>query len=92
MHGLDFVSVEVKFCENEQLPAWWAQCLRQAKPNQTPVLFYRAANQPWKIRMRVFVETPGNKHQLESDVTVDIQDFLVWFENALEEWLNPVKV
>jgi len=49
--GLDWLAPEVKRCETYQLSTWWQQCRAQAKPHQTPVLFYRRNNVPWRVRM-----------------------------------------
>lgn len=90
IHGLDWIAFEVKFCEAEQLPAWWRQCLAQAAAKRAvPCLWYRSAGQPWKVRVRLYANTPGDRDQIEMDATVDSTDFLSWFENALVEQLVP---
>jgi len=48
--GLPWFAPEVKHCETFQLDKWWAQCLRQAKQNQFPALFYRRNHIPWRVR------------------------------------------
>lgn len=86
LHGLDGFAVEVKFCENEQLPAWWRQAVSQAdKLNAVPVLFYRAKNKPWKVRFRAYVATPRDREWIEMDLDVSLEDFLTWFEDAFTE-------
>lgn len=86
LHGLDGFAIEVKFCENEQLSSWWRQTLRQAeKAGGVPILLYRATRCPWSVKMRVFVNTPADRDQIEMDVEVTIEDFMSWFESAYDE-------
>lgn len=88
IHGLDWISIEVKYCENEQIGPWWKQACRQAgKSKSIPVLFYRCNNAPFKVMLRVFVNTPSDRDQIEMDVTTSVEDFLSWFENAMDERL-----
>lgn len=86
IHGLDWISFEVKYCENEQLGPWWNQTLRQAAKNEAvPVLFYRCNNAPFKVMFRAYLNTPKDRDQIEMDVVTTVEDFLSWFENALDE-------
>lgn len=90
LHGLEGFAVEVKFCENETLGSWWAQCLRQAeKLKAVPVLIYRASFQPWTVKLRLFANTPKDMDQIEMDVTVSWEDFIVWFKDAYSERFRP---
>jgi Holliday junction resolvase len=48
--GLDVPgwAIECKRCERLEIPAWWAQALRQAEATgRKPVLFYRQSRKPW---------------------------------------------
>lgn len=85
-------SFEVKFCEELNLTSWWLQCLNQAAKQKdhkdrpaTPVLFYKASRTAWSVKMRAYVQTPHEHDQVELDVTMSMEDFLPWFENALDE-------
>jgi hypothetical protein len=86
LHGLDGFSVEVKFCEQENLGSWWRQTIRQAeKMDGVPVLFYRATRQPWSVKFRAYVQTPLDRELVEMDVETTLEDFLDWFEFAYDE-------
>jgi hypothetical protein len=92
--GLEGFAVEVKFCEELKLESWWAQALRQAeRKNAVPVLIYRSSFEDWTVRWRAYVNTPGDRDQIEMDLEVGIDEFLVWFESAYDEKIAPtVKV
>ena len=71
--GLDWLALEIKFCETLQLDAWWNQTKRQASEHETvvnqkvmPVLMYRQSRKPWRIQM--LGKLPG----LSASVRVDI--------------------
>ena len=52
LHGLDWLALEVKYQETENLTAWWRQCVEQAKEHQTPILFYRRNFvREWRVKM-----------------------------------------
>lgn len=86
LHGLDGFSVEVKFQEIPYSPAWWRQAVAQSeKTKGVPILFYRMSRQPWTVMMRVYVNTPGDRDQVEMDVTITLADFTEWFKEAYDE-------
>lgn len=83
VHGLEWLALEVKRVENiGGLGGWWRQTLAQAKKGMTPVLFYRPNHNPWRVRTRVAVRV-GRGTAVKMTVTVDIQDWLVYFEERL---------
>lgn len=86
VHGLEWLSLEVKRVENlSGLGSWWRQCCKQAGKGQTAVLLYRPNNVKWKVKMRVPVRIGGRgstRHVL-APVTVDIETFLVYFEERV---------
>jgi hypothetical protein len=89
IHGLDGFAVEVKWQENENVPAWWRQAVQQAeRANAVPILFYRGSRQKWKIRFRAYVNTPGDRDQIEMDLDANEEDFVEWFGNAYDESLS----
>ncbi len=52
--GLAWIAPEVKHhakVSRVMVDAWWRQCVGQARDKQTPVLFYRGDNEPWRVRM-----------------------------------------
>lgn len=46
LDGIEGIKIEVKRQERLCLPAWWRQCIRQAK-DEIPVLAYRQNYKPW---------------------------------------------
>jgi hypothetical protein len=86
IHGVPGFAFEVKFQENQNVPAWWRQTLAQAERlGGVPVLFYRATRQPWTVMMRAYVNTPKDRDQIEIDVTITFDDFMSWFREAYDE-------
>jgi hypothetical protein len=89
LHGLEGFAIEVKFCENEQLNQWWAQAVRQAvNLRAVPVLFYRPSHVAWRVKLRAHILTPLNTESVGMDVLMSVDDFLGWFELALQEKLE----
>lgn len=93
--GLDGFAVEVKFQENENVPAWWRQAISQAvKRSQVtgqphvPILFWRASRSKWSVRFRAYVNTPGDRDQIEMDLETSVEEFIEWFGNAYDEKLS----
>lgn len=89
--GLPWMALEVKRCENlSGLGGWWRQCLAATRDRQTPVLIYRKNNAPWTVRLKVpmRIGDRGSKKSLRGTVTIDIQTFLVYFEERLKYELN----
>ena len=82
VEGLPWLALEVKRVEQMgMMGTWWRQCLAATRERQTPVLMYRPNNQPWRVRMRVPIRV--GPRLVRMAVTVDIGDFLVWFEQRL---------
>lgn len=98
--GLDWLAPEVKRCETLNLKEWWLQCKAQAKPHQTPVLFYRSNGQKWRVRMLGYL-TDGLGYCQSLDQTtaplprrvrvlvdISMDSFLVYFRARLENELR----
>lgn len=80
--GLDWLAPEVKRCETLSVDKWWEQTLRQAKPGQMPVLFYRKSRMSWKVRVWGSAECAvGAKIAVE----IEIEDFLKIFEKVCKD-------
>ena len=95
LHGLEGFAVEVKFVEEPNIKAWWRQATQQAEALSTstgrdhvPVLFYRSSGIPWTVKFRACVSTPGDRDQIELDVSTDLDEFLDWFTDAYDESLH----
>lgn len=77
--GLSWLALEIK---NHKAPAvndWWAQCLRQARPGQEPVLVYKKTGGPWRVRLWVTRDMRnGYCWRVAGDVSM--KDFLDYFE------------
>jgi hypothetical protein len=82
--GMDWLALEVKYQENEQLDKWWEQTLRQAGIDQQPILIYRKAHAKWRVAMMVTI-APGV--QVRGIISVD--DFLRYFEKRI--WFNLIR-
>lgn len=80
--GLAWLAPEVKHCETFQLENWWKQTLRQAKPEQVPVLFYRRNQIPFRVRMLGTVWHEADYHDCVCDISID--DFIKWFRLKLK--------
>lgn len=82
--GLNWIALEVKYHETFQVEKWWEQCVRQAGPEQMPVLVYRRNGmRTWHVRMFGFVGEPSCGHTVP--VVVTWEDFLKWFRTRLTE-------
>lgn len=73
--GLPWLSVEIKYQNCDFQNAWWNQCVRQAKANQIPVLFYRRNHKPWRVRLDVW-PLPG----FCMHVDIDLPTFSMYFK------------
>jgi hypothetical protein len=77
--GLDWLAVEVKYHETLAVKQWWQQTVKQAKPGQQPVLFYRKSRSPWHVV--TLVQLPGSGRMVKG--TVDLDCFLQDIEEQL---------
>jgi hypothetical protein len=82
LFGLEWLSLEVKRQERENVGKWWRQTLRQAQSWQTPVLIYRSNYQPWKVRMVARVRV-GRKH-IRMPVDISLKAFLLYFRERMK--------
>jgi hypothetical protein len=86
LHGLDWLSLEVKRQENESgLGSWWKQTLKQTGTWQTPVLVWRRNHQPWRVRMKAKIKAGPNL--VVATVDMDFPVFLVYFRERLKSEL-----
>lgn len=53
--GIPWLALEVKRQENEALPDWWRQTVKQADEaaGQIPFLLWRKNRSPWRARVRI---------------------------------------
>ena len=79
--GLDWIALEIKRQEKENLSAWWEQTKKQSKYNQHPVLIYRANNQPWRVMLEVSVYESNQLLVMPAQINLD--NFLQWFKIKL---------
>jgi hypothetical protein len=84
--GLDWLALEVKYQEQEQVASWWEQCKRQAEPDREPVLFYRKNHAKWKVRMFGYLVAGGRRVRCPVDISVEA--FLAYLRIRLELELN----
>lgn len=84
--GLEWLALEVKNQETPQLPRWWKQCVEQARPEQTPVLFYKKNNTPWRVRMQVRITVQDYLPVWAPVVDMDAPSWLAYFSlRAMDE-------
>lgn len=84
--GLDWLALEVKYQEQEQVKAWWLQTVRQAGLKREPVLFYRRNNVKWRVRMFGYL-IAGDK-RVKCPVDISVEAFLAYFKKRLTNSLN----
>lgn len=85
--GLDWLALEVKHQEAEQMASWWDQCKRQAGTNREAVLFYRRNNVKWRVRMFGHLCVGGSRVRCPVDISVDA--FLAYLRVRLMAELRP---
>lgn len=90
VEGLEWIEVEVKRREGEDVKKWWAQVSEAARKSGErrggavePVLLWRENRGKWKVRMRVGVERDGKWWKVPGMVELEV--FLWWFRGMVEE-------
>lgn len=76
------LSIEVKRQENLSIPTWWTQCVASAnRNNEIPVLIYRQNRKPWRVRLPVQINVPGQTGQGSISIIGEIgfDEFKAWF-------------
>lgn len=87
--GLDWLAIEVKHQEQNNVNGWWKQTVQQAG-KKMPVLFYRRNNAAWRVRTTgVIHHTTCNAAYACCVVDIAVDDFLIYFRNRLLEELVP---
>lgn len=86
--GLDWLALEVKHQEQQQVASWWEQCKRQAEPGREPVLFYRKNNVKWKVRM--FGHLIAGSQRVRCPVDITPEAFLAYLRIRLLKELTPL--
>ena len=91
--GLNWMALEVKYQEAENLTAWWAQATRQAMVKGTlvkdPVLIWRKNGAKWRVKMLAPVAI-GDRVKVRMPVVISVEDFLVWLYYRLKNVLVTV--
>jgi hypothetical protein len=92
MVGFPWLSLEVKNVESSNaynLGQWWDQCKEQAAlvPGSIPVLMYKRAYVPFRVRMR------GNVRNIDGTmfttlVDISLDSFLIWFTKEVTKRLE----
>lgn len=85
--GLAWFAPEVKRQESSGVSAWWAQCKAQAKPGQTPVLFYRKNGARWRVVMTGSLRIAKGL-RISAPMEFSLEVFLVYFEQRLRKELG----
>jgi hypothetical protein len=84
--GLQWVGLEVKLQEQENLSGWWKQCKDQCSENQEPVLFYRRNRVAWKVQMFGFLV--AGEQRVRAPVVISVEAFLAYLRIRLRKELQ----
>jgi hypothetical protein len=89
--GLDWISIEVKRCEQLAIEKWWAQTIMQAGKTREPVLFYRRnGERSWHVCMRTLIWiSPDRVYEVFS--VLMLADAMRWFRARLSYELEKLK-
>lgn len=74
--GLTWLAPEIKNQATLAVDAWWAQCLKQAKKGQKPVLMWKLRGGKWRVRFYADIECV-----IGVVVDMDLRDWLPIFED-----------
>ena len=88
--GLDWLALEVKRQETFQINQWWAQTLKQASPQQVPVLFYRRNRMKWRVMMYGYLYCESDMPCIRTPVDIPLGAFLYYFETNMIQMLGDV--
>lgn len=86
--GLDWLSLEVKYQEAENMTSWWDQTKRQAGKEREAVLFYRKNHAKWKVKMFGFLVAGGQR--VRAPVVIEVEAFLAYLRIRLLKELSPL--
>lgn len=89
IHGLPYISVEVKRHETLSINTWWNQCAEQAqRSNAIPVLIYRQSRKEWKVVSWVKL-SDGGSPELACWVRAEysFKNFMVWYKQLYTKFL-----
>lgn len=85
--GISWMALEIKRCETLQINKWWKQAVRQANPEQVPVLMYRQNSKKWNIVMYGYIEVEQSC-RIKARITIDLPTFLIYFETKMGRLLD----
>lgn len=92
--GLEWLSLEVKHCEQWSRGRWWQQCTEQAakwgiRRTLTPVLFYRRNGVPFSVMMhKRDYDVHGYYEHADHLVDIAVEDFQIYFYRRLRAELG----
>ena len=81
--GISWLALEVKNCEQTNIPIWWVQTTLNAKYNQEPVLFYKKNNVRWRVVMLGYL--PCLERKIKCPVDITVESFLLYFKTRLSQ-------
>lgn len=79
--GLDWLALEVKHQERQNLREWWRQTKQQAGEGKEPVLIYKRNNVAWRVRM--FGYLPVGSKRIRCPVDIDLPTFLLYVRERI---------
>ena len=91
--GLPMFAFEVKRVENETpgaIAGWWAQCVRQAKAGEEPVLFYRRNGGKWTVMLFTRLDL-DEKRRYKVPSKIAIEHFIFYMKARLHATQNSQK-
>lgn len=83
--GLAWLALEVKHQKTQAMNEWWRQCMGQAKPGQTPVLWWKTNGKGWRVRMPVVMQVGSESAKGVQGCTWATSSAVV--EMSCDDWL-----
>jgi len=89
LHGLPYISVEIKRQETLNINTWWNQCEEQAQRTRTiPVLIYKQSRKEWKVISWVKLSDGGTPEVAQwVRAEYSFKSFIAWYKNMYIKFL-----
>lgn len=85
--GLEWLALEVKRRESNEIGTWWSQAIAQAGENQEPVLMWRQSRKPWRFRVLARVEIGNGSingfFTQKLPLDMEMEAFALWLQRQV---------